>query len=257
MKLDMGSGVPYRLGSDIDETLAGYLPALKPYVARFGNRRIEDLKPPRQWSLVDAGWCRHPEEYLEFHARAVEEGLYRNLPVFPNAKEALQRLSDKGVRVLLLTNRYLPYTDPAQVREDTEYWIRENGIPCDELHIVSSKPSVEADLYIDDAPHNIKEILAAGKKAVVYRQPYNQSVGTAPYVSDWREGETFITRDRLLHAARALKTRPAQTPQRITPPASSASRTAFTSLARFSKPCGKRTLTGEACRRVGRCPVHA
>ncbi|MGZ7015477.1 MAG: 5' nucleotidase, NT5C type, partial [Acidimicrobiales bacterium] len=45
-----------------------------------------------------------------------------------------------------------------------------------DLCFLGQKPEVEADAYIDDAPHNVMALRAAGNTVIVFDQPYNREL---------------------------------------------------------------------------------
>ena len=65
---------------------------------------------------------------------------YATLELFPGAKETISTLSRLGVRIIIWTSRSEGW------RAITEYWLKDKGIPFNELFM--GKPS--AQLYIDD-----------------------------------------------------------------------------------------------------------
>ena len=46
-------------------------------------------------------------------------------------------------------------------------------------------------MYIDDGPHNIVQLRAAGFNAIVFDQPYNQDL-KGPRVKNWAELEEMV-----------------------------------------------------------------
>ena len=55
-------------------------------------------------------------------------------------------------------------------------WLDQHGIPYRDLCFLGDKPEVEADAYVDDAPHNVEALRAAGNDVIVFDQPYNGHV---------------------------------------------------------------------------------
>jgi hypothetical protein len=50
---------------------------------------------------------------------------------------------------------------------------------------------VEADCYIEDAPHNVVALRENGAHVIVYDQPYNRGV-TGPRAHNWAEVEDLV-----------------------------------------------------------------
>ena len=59
---------------------------------------------------------------------------------------------------------------------------------------MGDKPEVGADLYVDDAPHNVEALRETGNRVILFDAPYNQGVpGTRAL--DWTECEQMVLRD--------------------------------------------------------------
>ena len=66
-------------------------------------------------------------------------------------------------------------------------WIAEHRIPTREVHIVGKKWEVDCDVYLEDAPHNLEELVAQRPDRVVarYVRPWNDPVDGAVDIDDW------------------------------------------------------------------------
>ncbi|HEY4377427.1 MAG TPA: hypothetical protein VGM93_09720, partial [Acidimicrobiales bacterium] len=65
-------------------------------------------------------------------------------------------------------------------------------------------PEVEADAYIDDAPHNVDALRATGNPVIVFEQPYNAGLD-GPRARGWDEVEALVM-DIAASAGFALQT---------------------------------------------------
>ena len=74
---------------------------------------------------------------------------------------------------------------------DTVAWLDEAGIPYRDLCFLGNKPEVEADLYVDDAPHNVAQLRAAGNDVIVFDHPYNADLD-GPRARTWDEVEELV-----------------------------------------------------------------
>jgi 5'-nucleotidase len=117
--------------------------------------------------------------------------MFRDMPVLDGVSDALWRLSDAGVWIRLITHRLYANWGHAVAVADTVAWLDDAGIPYRDLCFLGQKPQVEADCYIDDAPHNIESLRAAGNPVIVYDQPYNRSLD-GPRARDWGEVEQIV-----------------------------------------------------------------
>ena len=98
------------------------------------------------------------------------------MPVVEGCAEALWRLSDAGVWIRIITHRLVVHWGHQIAVGDTVAWLDANNIPYRDLCFLGRKPEVEADLYVDDAPHNVEALRAAGNQVIVFDQPYNGDV---------------------------------------------------------------------------------
>jgi len=74
---------------------------------------------------------------------------------------------------------------------DTVEWLDRERIPYRDICFVADKAMVNADAYIEDAPHNVIDIRAAGGHAITFDQPYNAQVD-GPRAHDWAEVEEIV-----------------------------------------------------------------
>jgi len=56
---------------------------------------------------------------------------------------------------------------------------------------MGAKTDVGADAYIDDGPHNIESLRAAGRTAIVFEQPYNRDLDGLR-ARNWDEVEEIV-----------------------------------------------------------------
>ncbi len=99
--------------------------------------------------------------------------MFRTMPVVPGAADALWRLSDAGVWIRLITHRLYANWNHAVAVGDTVAWLDQHSIPYRDLCFLGDKPQVEADAYLDDAPHNVVSLRETGAPVLVFSQPYN------------------------------------------------------------------------------------
>lgn len=117
--------------------------------------------------------------------------MFRDMPMIDGCAEALWRLSDAGVWIRIITHRLVVHWGHQVAVGDTVAWLDEHSIPYRDLCFLGRKPEVEADLYIDDAPHNVEALRAAGNHVVVFDQPYNATVA-GPRADRWADVEDLV-----------------------------------------------------------------
>jgi 5'-nucleotidase len=178
------------LGVDLDGVCGDHSSAFRAVVARERGISAASLPPQRSWDF--AAWGLTTEAFEALHRKAVlTHRMFRSMPVFPHCAEVLWRLSDAGVWIRLITHRLGANWGHAVAVADTVAWLDDNGIPYRDLCFLGQKPQVEADAYLDDAPHNVDALRAAGSPVIVFDQPYNAAL-EGPRARSWLEVERLV-----------------------------------------------------------------
>ncbi len=181
------------LGVDIDNVLADYTDGLRRIVAAERGVDPSTLPTPAAWGAYEE-WGFNDDTFLDLHRRAVvDHRVFQTLPAMPGAAAALQRLSDEGVRIRIVTHRLYVSGTHRIAASDTVQWLEEHGIPYWDLCMIARKGDVGCDLYVDDAPHNIVHLRERGHTAIVYDWPYNRHADgqplAGPRATSWVEVE--------------------------------------------------------------------
>lgn len=178
------------LGVDLDGVCGDHTAAFRDIVASELGCAPDDLGEHTTWSFAE--WGLTDEEYIRIHRKAVtHHRMFRTMPAIEGVAETLWRLSDAGVWIRLITHRlYVNWGHQVAV-SDTVAWLDEQKIPYRDLCFLGQKPQVEADAYIDDAPHNVEALRRAGNPVVVFDQPYNRDLA-GPRARDWEEAEQLV-----------------------------------------------------------------
>lgn len=181
---------PFVLGVDLDGVCGDHAEAFRRVVATERGIEPSTLCEQRTWDFTE--WDMDRDEFERLHRLAVlEHRMFRTMPVIPGAADVLWRLSDAGVWIRLITHRLYTNWGHAIAVADTVAWLDEAGIPYRDLCFLGDKPQVEADVYIDDAPHNIAALRSTGSEAIVFSQPYNLDVA-GPRAAGWSEIEELV-----------------------------------------------------------------
>ena len=178
------------LGVDLDGVVADHTGRFREIVSDLRGVPVDSLPLDRSWDFHEWGFA--PGEYEQLHKSAVtEHDMIRTMPVIAGAADALWRLSDAGIWIRIITHRL--YVNWAHERAvgDTAAWLDEHTIPYRDLCFLGAKPQVEADCYVEDAPHNVVALRESGAHVVVFDQPYNRDV-PAPRAADWAEVENLV-----------------------------------------------------------------
>lgn len=177
-------------GVDIDGVCADYTAGFRAAVAADRGIDPEELPLERSWGFQE--WGLSEEDFVRIHQNAVtEHRMLRHLPAMEGCADALWRLSDAGVWIRIITHRLYSNWGHAEAVGDTVAWLDEASIPYRDICFLGAKPQVEADLYVDDAPHNVDGLRKKGNDVVVFDQPYNQDLA-GPRASSWDELEAIV-----------------------------------------------------------------
>jgi Uncharacterized protein conserved in bacteria len=179
-------------GVDLDGVVADHTRRFREIYAGIRGIDPESLPLERSWDFHE--WGLDNDQYSELHRIAVmEHDMFRTMPLIEGAADALWRLSDAGIWIRIITHRLYVHWGHEKAVGDTAAWLDANRIPYRDLCFLGAKPQVEADAYIDDAPHNIEQLRAAGNTVIAFDQPYNRSVTGGPRAADWSEVEAIVT----------------------------------------------------------------
>jgi len=178
------------LGVDLDGVCADYTAALRDVVAADRGVDPSALPLERSWDFHE--WGLTGPDFERLHQSAVlEHRVFRTMPPIAGAAEVLWRLSDAGVWIRIITHRLYVNWGHATAVADTVEWLDQANIPYRDLCFLGAKPQVEADCYVEDAPHNVVALRETGAHVIVYEQPYNRDVD-GPRAADWAEVENLV-----------------------------------------------------------------
>lgn len=178
------------LGVDLDAVCADYNAAFRQVAATEMGVPLESLTTEVSWDFGEWGLDR--EGFLALHRTAVQQHrMFREMPAIDGASESLWRLSDAGVWIRVITHRLVTNWGHALIVSDTVEWLDTRRIPYRDLCFLGRKPEVQADAYVEDAPHNVEALRAGGNTVIVFDQPYNRHMD-GPRASTWTEVEAIV-----------------------------------------------------------------
>ncbi|MBM3662105.1 MAG: hypothetical protein FJW94_04315 [Actinobacteria bacterium] len=181
---------PFVLGVDLDGVCADYTAAFRAAVARHREVDPSSLTDDVTWDFAEWGLDR--TSFLEHHRRAVvEDHLFATMPPIDGVSDTLWRLSDAGVWIRIITHRLVSNWNHATAVADTVGWLDTNRVPYRDICFLGAKPQVGADLYVEDAPHNVEALRASAARVLVFDQPYNRSLGGLR-ARTWAEVEDVV-----------------------------------------------------------------
>ncbi len=178
------------LGVDLDGVCADHTIAFRDVVAEEFGVPAASLPLQRSWGFDE--WGMGPGDFEHLHRVAVmQKRMFRDMPIVRGAPESLWRLSDAGIWIRIITHRLYVNWGHEIAIADTAHWLDTHRLPYRDLCFLGAKPEVEADMYIDDAPHNIENLRALGNDVIIFDQPYNQGLPGLRATS-WREVEEIV-----------------------------------------------------------------
>jgi 5'(3')-deoxyribonucleotidase len=178
-----------RLGIDLDGVVADFNSGwMRRYNAEFETSLTPDLVV--SWDSIPnlTHFADMDEFWLWAEGGPDRDGLFRHLPTFPDALPTLDGLAAAGHQVVILT------TKPPWAVHDTFAWLAEQRVPTNEVHILEAKWSVACDVYLDDAPFQVEELVDRRPEATVcrYVRPWNTPIAGAEDVVSWPDFERVI-----------------------------------------------------------------
>lgn len=186
-----------RIAVDLDNTSGEYTGALRKFAAKYAgiSEADVDTKYPEvlDYAMQNNGWhgMDTREEFFAIHSNAVEDGMFSDMEAYENVSEVLWRAHDKGHHIRIVTARFLKPGDRYQVIKTTGEWLDKNEIPVDDIAFTDQKTDIDADVYIDDSPSNIRNLRAAGKTVIIFDQKYNRDFDGLR-AANWLEVESIL-----------------------------------------------------------------
>ena len=111
--------------------------------------------------------------------------LFLNLRPIVGAATALRQLSDREVRIRIITHRlFIKYFHETAIRQTVE-WLDRYDIPYWDLCFMKDKAAVGADLYLEDAPGNVEALRRDGHKTIVFTNSTNVEI-PPPRADNWK-----------------------------------------------------------------------
>lgn len=181
------------LGVDLDGVVADFYGYMRSVAAEWLGKSLEDLPTEVTYGLPE--WGLTPENYRAMHRFAVtQRGLFREMRPIDGAPPALRRLSHAGIYVRIITHRLFIAHFHKEAVQQTIDWLDHYGIPYSDLCLTGEKVAVGADLYIEDAPHNV-EALRTVAPTIVFTNSTNRHI-QGLRADDWRQAEELILQQK-------------------------------------------------------------
>lgn len=157
------------------------------------GQNVEDLPNEPEWNLTN--WGIPEGGYDDLHRFAVtQHDLFSSMNPIPMAPQAIRRLEKEGIRIRIITHRlFISYFHQRAVQQTVE-WLDRWGIPYWDLCFMRRKEHVDADLYVEDSPENIKRLLDNDKHVVIISNATNRDIAVPKEerADSWLQAEMQI-----------------------------------------------------------------
>jgi len=177
-----------RVGLDIDGVLCDHVAGL---CERIRGRYHIHLRPEMitEWDL-DFGPSSIAEELRSAYG---DRDFVLSLPPVRGAQAAVSAiLQTDGLTVAAVTSR------PVEAKPATDAWLA-TYFPALDIFYTSKKETAPLDLLVDDFPLFVERFAAAGRKAILFSQPWNRqdedhlrSLAGVTIAQDWDDAVGLI-----------------------------------------------------------------
>lgn len=178
-----------RLGIDLDGVVADFNAGwIRLHRDEFGS----ELRPEmvQTWDGLHelAGFADMRAFWRWARGNDERPSIFRHLDPYPDALETLHRLDRAGHDIVIVT------TKPRWARVDTLRWLADHDLPTAEVHMTDVKHSVACDVYLDDAPHVLHELVRHRGSSTICRfvRPWNEPLAGTVEVASWDDFHTIV-----------------------------------------------------------------
>ena len=182
-------------GVDLDGVVGDFYGAMRKIAAAWLDKPIESLTPDVSFGLDEWGLAEYGG-YERLHRFSItQRNLFRDMEPIKDAPAVLRKLSNKNIRVRIITHRlFLKFHHRTTITQTVD-WLDSWDIPYWDLCFMADKGAVGADVYIDDAPANVKRLRDQGCKTIVFSNSTNLDL-PGPRANNWQEVEHLVMEAR-------------------------------------------------------------
>ena len=179
------------LGVDLDGVVGDFYGIIRKIAAEWLDKPLESLTTEvtygfAEWGIDEFGG------YDRLHRFAVtKRNIFRDMEPIKNAPAVLRKLSNRDIRIRIITHRlFLKYSHQASITQTVD-WLDNYDIPYWDICFMNDKGAVGAHVYIDDAPENIISLRKQGCQTIVFSNSTNREL-PGPRAEDWFEVERLV-----------------------------------------------------------------
>jgi 5'(3')-deoxyribonucleotidase len=179
------------LGVDLDGVVGDFYGAMRNIAAEWLDRPLESLTQEVSFGLDEWGIAEHGG-YDRLHRFAVtQRDLFRDMKPIKDAPATLRKLSNRGIRIRIITHRlFVKYSHRVSITQTVD-WLDSHDIPYWDLCFMNDKGAVGAHVYLDDSPGNVSSLRAQGCRTIVFTNSTNRQVD-GPRADSWLDAERLV-----------------------------------------------------------------
>lgn len=183
---------PFILGVDLDGVCGDYFSSIRSIAAEWLEVPVSTLVKEVDYDFEKWGVNKQAKGFLRLHKFAVtQRDLFRNMKPIERAAQTLWKFSEMGIRIRIITYRLCIKGHHSTAIKQTADWLEHHNFPYWDLCFVRDKGSVNADLYIEDSPSNIKVLQDQGKDVIIFDAPYNRGIAGIRAMN-WEAVQNYI-----------------------------------------------------------------
>jgi 5'(3')-deoxyribonucleotidase len=174
------------VGIDMDGVLADFNTGwMTRYNREFGTA-LEASLVQRWDGLEDLTHFASMADFWDW-ARGEGRSTFRDAPALPGAIEAVNRIAERH-RLVIVSSKF------AWAIPDSLAWLADHGVRAREVHFLWDKALADCDIYLDDAPHVLRHLVAMRPEAVVCRMvcAWNEPLPGCLDVASWDQFEAVV-----------------------------------------------------------------
>jgi FMN phosphatase YigB (HAD superfamily) len=162
-----------RVGFDLDGVLYDFGASVRRYMESIGLKYgwKDNGAEPHTWNFFEY-WGMSPKDFVQLCHDGADAGFIFCGDIRPNAAAAVNIVKKQGHEVVIITDRSFG-TTPQVSETHTKLWLKQHGIPYDELHFSPDKTIVPTDIFVEDKLENYDAITAAGTECWLINRPWN------------------------------------------------------------------------------------